>query len=102
MNLSISGIQTLRNKLVYKHATMTMKPQMVKAKARFLRMVSKTETSSSSDPINLYPNNPGRMKEMAVEPVAPTIAKTNAKDLMVIARKYAEIKRPEVMIKKVL
>ena len=72
-------------KLLYKQTNITITPQRVKHKDKFLKITSKIDGSSSSDPINLYPNKPGKIKEIAVEPVAPTTAKTKANDLRAIA-----------------
>lgn len=48
--------------------------------------------------INMKPNNPGKMNEIEVEPVEPTIARTCAKEVTEIATKYAKTTIPVVMM----
>lgn len=65
---------------------MTRNPHKVRAKDNVRSVFSPVDGESDSDPINLYPNKPGKINEIAVDPVAPTIAKTSANDLRVAAK----------------
>ena len=70
---------------------------MVNPSDKYLKIFSKVLGSSSSEPMSLYPNKPGKIKEIEVEPVAPTMANTNANDFNVMASVYAVIDRKSVV-----
>lgn len=79
-----------KNIVAPKHTNMTVTPHMANANPPNLQICS--TLSNSVAPliglINKYPNNPGNINEIEVDPVDPTNANTCSNDVTVIATRY--------------
>ena len=82
---------------------MTNTPHITRHNAAYFKNLSNldmvfVELSVNSEPMSLYPNVPGRMNEIEVEPVAPTTDRTLASSDTNIATRYDAISMAVVIV----